>query len=99
MRFDQREKTEQEWMDDFALEGKELTQTLDQLVVINRWLGGFGVIRSGMKLLLKQWQNKNNDQTLEIIDLGCGGGDNLINLTKWLRKKGNSLSFGWSRCQ
>ena len=87
MNFDQREKAEQEWMDDFSLGGEELTQTLDQLAVINRWLGGFGVIRSGMKILLNRWKPEGASHTLEIIDLGCGGGDNLIKLANWLRRK------------
>ena len=87
MRFAQRETGEQEWMDDFSLGGEQLLQTLDQLLVINYWLGGFKVIKNGMKLLLDSWIQDKKNRPLEIIDLGCGGGDNLIRLAKWLRKR------------
>ena len=73
-------------MDDLELEGEVLEKTLDQLEIINKWLGGFGVIQSGFKYLLKQ-KLPDTQRPIKIISLGCGGGDNLRRLARWLRKK------------
>ena len=39
---------ETEIMDDFSLEGEELIHTLDDLRRVNKWLGGNGIVISGI---------------------------------------------------
>ncbi len=76
---------EQEIMDDFSLTGHVLDNTLDTLAKINKWLGGNAVVLSGLKTMLKH-QSKEN--TITIVDLGCGGGDMLRLIADYGRKHG-----------
>lgn len=77
-----------EIMDNFAMEGELLRDTLDKLGKINKWLGGNRVTLDGIKQLLKN-QPKNKIYT--IVDLGCGHGDSLRRIANYGRK--NNYSF------
>ena len=77
-----------ELMDDLEMEGKILTQTLDQLSVINRLLGGNAVTNSGVFHLGEQYRDLWQGRELEILDLGCGAGDGMRELAKEARKLG-----------
>ncbi|WP_239020915.1 methyltransferase domain-containing protein [Pontibacter arcticus] len=73
---------EPELMDDLTLSGEELRRNLDELEVINHWLGGHKVVLDALnKLPLKK------GQTLRMADIGCGGGDTLKSIAKWARHK------------
>ena len=75
----------EEIMDDFSIGGELLRDTLDKLENINRWLGGNRVTVKGLESLLK---NYPKDQTITIVDVGCGHGDILRDVAKFGRKKG-----------
>lgn len=64
-----------EWMDDLEYEGEELYQTLRELDIINKWLGGVNISISGLKKLVPDPKNK-----LKIVDLGCGSGYNTVRM-------------------
>jgi 2-polyprenyl-3-methyl-5-hydroxy-6-metoxy-1,4-benzoquinol methylase len=72
-----------EIMDDLHCAGEVVDQTLRELEIINRLLGGNYVTLSGVKTLLK---NRSSNETITIADLGCGGGDMLKLITLWGRK-------------
>lgn len=74
-------------MDDLQSSGPVIDQTLKELATINRLLGGNHVTLLGLKELIK------SDQALHIVDIGCGGGDMLIQMAKWGRKKNYNLTF------
>ncbi|WP_185154025.1 methyltransferase domain-containing protein [Fulvivirga sp. M361] len=76
--------TEQEWMDDLNSSGEVIDQTLRELEIINRLLGGNEVTTNGLKKLIAGLKEK--PKRLKIVDLGCGGGDMLIRIAKWGRK-------------
>ena len=67
---------------------KDLYQNLLELNTINTWLGGHQVTLKGLKQFKLE---KNTVYTL--IDIGCGGGDNLIYLAKWAKKNGFKFNF------
>ncbi|MDB5119258.1 MAG: Methyltransferase type 12 [Sphingobacteriales bacterium] len=71
---------ETEIMDNFLLDHDQIDGALDELEVINTWLGGFQVIINGLEKL-KLTGN------VHIADWGCGGGDMLRLLSKWAKKK------------
>jgi 2-polyprenyl-3-methyl-5-hydroxy-6-metoxy-1,4-benzoquinol methylase len=77
-----------EIMDDFSMEGVLFRDTLDKLEIINRFLGGNSVTIKGLKKLLK---NQSKNKTITIVDLGCGNGDVLRDVSKFGRK--NNYSF------
>jgi hypothetical protein len=79
---------EQEIMDDLSMEGDLLRNTLDQLVLINKRLGGNKVTIKGLHTLLK---TEPKDVPISIVDLGCGSGDILRAVADYGRK--NNFTF------
>jgi 2-polyprenyl-3-methyl-5-hydroxy-6-metoxy-1,4-benzoquinol methylase len=71
-KFSQR-STGIEIMDDLNCSGEVVHQTLRELEFINRTLGGNAVTVTGVRQLLKG----SKQESIHIIDLGCGGGDML----------------------
>lgn len=80
--------TEQEIMDDLSMEGDMLRNTLDQLVLINKRLGGNKATINGLHTLLKA---EPKDTAISIVDLGCGSGDMLRAVADYGRK--NNFTF------
>lgn len=79
---------EEEIMDDLDYNGPILHDSLDKLAKINQWLGGNIVTINGLKKALK---NHNKTETITIIDLGCGGGDILREVSRFGKK--NNYNF------
>ncbi|MGC4022652.1 MAG: methyltransferase domain-containing protein [Cyclobacteriaceae bacterium] len=77
-----------EIMDDLNCEGEVVNQTLRELEIINRTLGGNQITVEGLKNLIQ-----GSEKTLEIIDLGCGGGDMLMLLANEFSKKNIEANF------
>lgn len=78
-----------EIMDDLTCSGDVVHQTLRELEVINRRLGGNRVTLSGVAHLLRNDLRRN----ASIVDLGCGGGDMLKLISRWGRNRGLSLDL------
>ncbi|MFO1431701.1 MAG: methyltransferase domain-containing protein [Candidatus Competibacteraceae bacterium] len=72
-----------ELLDDLNYAGDEMAQTLHELDVINRWLGGNAVILNGLGKILRHCHWK---APIRIADLGCGGGDILKAIYRWARR-------------
>ncbi|UPQ78811.1 methyltransferase domain-containing protein [Flavobacterium azooxidireducens] len=71
---------EEELMDDFSMEGNELTTALQTIVFINQKLGGNKITINGVKELLK---SVNKSKPITIYDVGCGNGDMLREIAKF----------------
>ena len=69
-------------MDDLTTGGKIINQTLRELEVINKLLGGNNVTIDGINKLIDRSQKK----TWRIIDLGCGSGEMLKRIAIWARR-------------
>ncbi|WP_420317569.1 methyltransferase domain-containing protein [Ekhidna sp.] len=78
---------ETEIMDDLAISGEVVNQTLRELNTINRRLGGNQISISAFKNLVA---GKNS---IELVDLGCGGGDIMADMAKWSKKQGIKATF------
>ncbi len=78
-KFTQRSQ-EVEIMDDLESGGPVMDQTLKELDVINKWLGGNHVTINGVKKLVG-----DHNGALTIVDLGCGSGDILKIMARWAR--------------
>lgn len=81
---------ETELMDDLNSSGAIISQTLQELEFINKWLGGNAVTLSGVKKLL---ENSGRKEGLVIADLGCGGGDMLKLVDRWAQRNGYSITL------
>ena len=71
--------------------GAQMDQTLDQLAWINFLLGGRRYLWNSLKELLPR--DREKARTIRVVDLGCGGGDDLRFLYKKARRRGLSLHF------
>lgn len=77
-------------MDDLELSGDALRKNLDELEVINRYLGGNAVVIDALKRLMRQHpQSAKSGWT--VGDLGSGGGDLLREMVSWADRKGLKL--------
>jgi len=84
MRSFKHRSEEIELMDDLDCEGEVVDQTLRELDVINRRLGGNLISIKGLQKLV---QSIKTQQELVLVDIGCGGGDILIYMAKWAKKR------------
>lgn len=78
----------QELLDAPDLCREELWRNLEELALINRWLGGHRVTLQGLERLLSDRQ-----RLWRIVDIGCGGGDTLYALAHWARCRGLHLEL------
>lgn len=76
-----------EIMDDFNLKGEVLQNALDKIAKINQFLGGNHLTLQGVKKLLG---GITKEQTITIIDIGCGNGDMLRKLADY------ALKYDWN---
>lgn len=72
-------------MDDLNCSGEVVEQTLRELEIINRLLGGNSVTISGINELLL---GAPVTQPVTIADLGCGGGDMALLIHDWAKARG-----------
>jgi 2-polyprenyl-3-methyl-5-hydroxy-6-metoxy-1,4-benzoquinol methylase len=63
-----------------------LFQNLRELAVINKLLGGHSISLSGIKELLS-----DKNKVYHIVDIGCGGGDAILEICSWAGKNGFKL--------
>lgn len=85
-KFDHR-STQSELIDELTLSGQELARNLRELKFINRWLGGNDVTLRGLDRVVTEKAALVDGRKLRIADLGCGGGDILVEMAKWAQKR------------
>lgn len=72
-------------LDDIPFE--DIKQNMKELNFINTWLGGHGITLEAFKTL------RGNKKQISVCEIGCGGGDNLLAIDKWSRKKGIKVAL------
>jgi 2-polyprenyl-3-methyl-5-hydroxy-6-metoxy-1,4-benzoquinol methylase len=77
-----------EIMDDLNSSGEVIHQTLQELDIINKWLGGNSVTLHGIQQLLH-----GNSSAVCVADLGCGSGEMLRLLAQQFRKSNPQSTF------
>jgi len=76
-------------MDDLNCSGEVVDQTLRELELINKWLGGNRVTLNGLDRVINNTDSKN----LRIADLGCGSGGTLKMISNWANKKNKQVDL------
>ena len=102
---------QKELIDDLELDNDALRENLEELALINKYLGGNQVTISGLKKLILSNKSTNqqlisskisdanstiqqlNNSKITIADLGCGGGDMLMVMADWAKKKHINAQF------
>lgn len=77
-----------EIMDDLQCQGEVVDQTLRELDMINRWLGGNTVTLTGLDWLMQSKISGIRKHKIRLADIGCGGGDMLKCIHHWGLTKG-----------
>lgn len=70
--------SEKEILDEPDIDFEEIKVNMQELNVINKWLGGHKINIEGLKEIIKKDQKE-----ITICEIGCGGGDNLYALKNW----------------
>src|ERR1700685_68370 len=64
-----------------------IKKNMEELEFINKYLGGHLITLNGFKKLL------NDKKEITVCEIGCGGGDNLVAIYKWCKKKNIKVKF------
>lgn len=72
-----------EIMDDLNFQGSEMKNLLNDLKIVNKWLGGNNITMDGIQKLLEP--NPKN-KTITILDIGCGDGESLRKCVDFVRR-------------
>jgi ubiquinone/menaquinone biosynthesis C-methylase UbiE len=75
-------------MDDLQCKGQVVDQSLHELDVINKWLGGNQVTIDSISSLL---DSTDKQRELVIADIGCGSGDMVTRIARWGSEAGRQL--------
>lgn len=77
---------QKELLDASHIPFEDIKQNMQELHVINKWLGGHAVTLAGLSRLLAT--SPTPVRNLSICEVGCGGGDNLQTVAHWCQSRG-----------
>ncbi|TAH25243.1 MAG: methyltransferase domain-containing protein [Cytophagales bacterium] len=80
---------QKELLDNLEIPRLDLYQNLKELEFINKWLGGHDISIQGIKTII----NKLPKDKINLLDIGCGGGDNLRAIRKIFEKDKSILNL------
>lgn len=81
---------QKELLDSSDIPFRDIRRNMQELEFINRYLGGHAITLDGVNRLIKDYDVR---QPIKIVELGSGGGDNLIAIQKWAFKKNIPISL------
>lgn len=66
---------------------RDIIKNMEELNFINKWLGGHAITVDGFKTLVVP------EKEIIVCEIGCGGGDNLVAINNFCKKKKINSSF------
>ncbi len=75
-----------EYLDNLTLTGQALRDNLDEIEVVNRWLGGKKVFLSSLQTVYQRYKSQFHQRAISLLDIGCGNGDLLREANLWGQK-------------
>jgi 2-polyprenyl-3-methyl-5-hydroxy-6-metoxy-1,4-benzoquinol methylase len=78
---------EKELLDRDDIPFDDIKQNMKELDYINTNLGGHRITLGALKAMVKNIKNKLNGEKISILEIGCGGGDNLRVIKNYCSKK------------
>lgn len=82
---------QKEFLDDPAIPFIDIKKNMQELAFLNHQLGGHHTTIHGLKTLLKKQQQIKKQLT--IVEIGSGGGDNLLALQQWAKSQGLAVQL------
>lgn len=82
---------QKELLDSDDLPFKDIEKNMQELNIINHRLGGHRITLQGLEKVLKK--HTSTDLPVYVVEIGCGGGDNLRVIKKWAENKNFSLEL------
>jgi len=79
-----------EILDEAGVPFEDIRRNMLELETINRKLGGHYITLAGLSTLVKK---RVATEHLHIVEIGCGGGDNLRVIETWCKRKGLSVQL------
>jgi SAM-dependent methyltransferase len=89
VRFKQR-SYQKELLDNDGIPFKDIEKNMQELDVINSRLGGHKITLAGVKELIGKSDRR---EVIRIVEIGCGGGDNLRVIKKWAQHYNYSIEL------
>ena len=80
---------QKELLDAEGLPFEDIKRNMDELDIINQRLGGHRITIDGINEMLKN--AKDQHDPFFIVEIGCGGGDNLYSIKNWAKKKEHTV--------
>jgi 2-polyprenyl-3-methyl-5-hydroxy-6-metoxy-1,4-benzoquinol methylase len=76
-----------EWLDAGNLPAADIQRNMQELEIINRYLGGHRITIAGFRSLIPPLSS------VAVCELGCGGGDNLMAIQHWCSRNNTDATF------
>ncbi|MCW3106870.1 MAG: methyltransferase protein [Segetibacter sp.] len=77
---------QKELLDRDSIPFADIKQNMQELDLINKWLGGHHITIEAFRQLA------GNKKEVSVCEIGCGGGDNLVAINSWCNKKDIKLT-------
>jgi 2-polyprenyl-3-methyl-5-hydroxy-6-metoxy-1,4-benzoquinol methylase len=81
-----------ELLDSPGIQFNDIKVNLQELNIINKFLGGHSINCEGVTKIIKSRAIKSEEPII-ICEIGCGGGDNLASLNQYLKNKHYCVNF------
>jgi 2-polyprenyl-3-methyl-5-hydroxy-6-metoxy-1,4-benzoquinol methylase len=81
---------QKELLDSSDIPFRDIMLNMQELEFINRYLGGHAITINGVNKLISEYDVR---QPIKVVELGCGGGDNLNAIQKWASKRNIPISL------
>jgi 2-polyprenyl-3-methyl-5-hydroxy-6-metoxy-1,4-benzoquinol methylase len=81
---------QKELLDNDNIPFADIQQNMKELNSINTLLGGHAISERGLEQIIRQFSPQ---QSLTVCEIGCGGGDNLLALSRWCNKNNIVVNF------
>lgn len=75
---------QKELLDQPDIPFEDIKRNMQELEFINRWLGGHTITLQGLQFILRSIPPEEN---IQIVEIGCGGGDNLKEIKNYCKRK------------
>lgn len=81
---------QKELLDHDSIPFADIRQNMKELNTINTYLGGHAITIAGLKKIISK---SSDNGKLNICEIGCGGGDNLVALHQWCARNNLQVNF------